>query len=40
VDPDNGVNVVSEDLAKAEKQAIAVAARKALYDEDGQKLIW
>jgi predicted nucleotidyltransferase len=40
VDPENGGNVVSEDLPKAEKQSIANAARKALYDEDGQKLIW
>ena len=40
VDPENSDNVISPDLSKDAKQAIAKAARRALYDEGGKKLIW
>jgi hypothetical protein len=40
VDPENSANVMSDDLSTDAKKAIARAARKALYDQDGQKLIW
>jgi hypothetical protein len=40
VDPENSANVVSDDLSGDAKKKIATAARKALYDEDAQKLIW
>jgi len=39
-DPANTSNVVSKDLSAAAKQAIAKAARNALYDENWQKIIW
>jgi hypothetical protein len=39
-DPANGENVVSNDLATADKKAIAKAARDALYDENWKKILW
>ena len=39
-DPANSANIVSEDLSAAEKQAVAKAARNALYDENWKKIIW
>src|SRR5579859_634049 len=39
-DPANTSNIVSRDLSDAAKQAIAKAARKALYDENWKKIIW
>ena len=39
-DPANGENVVSNDLKLAEKQAIAKAARDAIYDENWKKIVW
>ncbi len=39
-DPANSANVVSKDLSDAEKQAIAKAARNALYDENWKKILW
>ncbi len=40
LDPANSSNVVSKDLSGAAKQAIAKAARNALYDENWKKIIW
>jgi hypothetical protein len=39
-DPANEENVVSNDLKPEEKQAIAKAARGALYDENWKKIVW
>lgn len=39
-DPANADNVVSNDLDAAGKQAIAKAARDALYDENWKKILW
>jgi hypothetical protein len=39
-DPANPDNVVSDDLTAAQKKAIAQAARKALEDDDWEKIIW
>lgn len=39
-DPANSGNIVSKDLSDAAKQAIAKAARNALYDENWKKIIW
>lgn len=39
-DPANRANIVSNDLGETEKQAIAKAARHALYDENWKKIIW
>jgi len=39
-DPTNSANIVSDDLKSGEKQAIAKAARNALYDENWKKIIW
>jgi len=39
-DPANSDNVVSNDLDAAGKQAIAKAARDALYDENWKKILW
>jgi hypothetical protein len=39
-DPANSANIVSKDLSDAAKQAIAKAARNALYDENWKKIIW
>lgn len=39
-DPANSGNVVSDDLKAEEKQAIAKAARNALYDENWKKIVW
>jgi len=39
-DPANEENVVSNDLKLAEKQAIAKAARAAIYDENWKKIVW
>lgn len=39
-DPANGENVVSNDLPVEGKQAIAKAARAALYDENWKKIVW
>jgi len=39
-DPANENNVVSNDLSGAQKQAIAKAARDALYDENWKKIVW
>ena len=39
-DPANPSNIVSKDLSDTAKQAIAKAARNALYDENWKKIIW
>ena len=39
-DPANGENIVSNDLKVEEKQAIAKAAREAIYDENWKKIVW
>jgi hypothetical protein len=39
-DPANAKNIVSNDLSAGEKEAIAKAARNALYDENWKKIIW
>jgi hypothetical protein len=39
-DPANPDNVVSDDLTAAQKGTIAQAARKALEDDDWEKIIW
>jgi hypothetical protein len=39
-DPANPKNIVSNDLSAGDKQAIAKAARNALYDENWKKIIW
>lgn len=39
-DAANEENVVSNDLKATEKQAIAKAARAALYDENWKKIVW
>jgi len=39
-DPANEENAVSHDLKATEKQAIAKAARGALYDENWKKIVW
>ena len=39
-DPANPDNVLSNDLSATDKQAIATAARDALYDENWKKIIW
>jgi hypothetical protein len=39
-DPANTKNVVSSDLSASSKQAIAKAARDALYDENWKKILW
>jgi len=39
-DPANPDNVVSDDLALAQKKIVARAARKALEDDDWEKIIW
>lgn len=39
-DPANGKNILSDDLSASSKQAIAKAARAALYDENWKKIIW
>ena len=39
-DPANSKNIVSSDVSEDGKQAIAAAARGALYDENWKKIIW
>ncbi len=39
-DPANSDNILSSDLAAADKKAIAKAARDALYDENWKKILW
>jgi hypothetical protein len=39
-DPANGENVVSGDLSVEERNGIAEAARKALYEENWKKMLW
>jgi len=39
-DPANSKNIVSSDVSEDGKQAIAAAARAALYDENWKKIIW
>ena len=39
-DPGNSKNLVSRDISEEGKQAIAAAARGALYDENWKKTIW
>ena len=39
-DPANGKNILSDDLSAGGKQAIAKAAREALYDENWKKILW
>jgi hypothetical protein len=39
-DPANSANIVSKGLNDAAKQAIAKAARNALYDENREKITW
>ena len=39
-DPANGKNILSDDLSGNGKQAIAEAAREALYDENWKKILW
>jgi len=40
LDPANGDNILSNDLAANDKKAIAAAARDALYDENWKKILW
>ena len=40
LDPANGDNILSNDLAANDKKAIATAARDALYDENWKKILW
>jgi len=39
-DPANAKNILSDDLSVSGRQAIAKAARTALYDENWKKIIW
>jgi hypothetical protein len=39
-DPANSRNILSSDLSANDKQAIAKAARDALYDENWKKILW
>jgi len=39
-DPANTKNILSDDLSESGRQAIAKAARNALYDENWKKIIW
>ena len=39
-DPANAKNILSDDLSESGRQAIAKAARNALYDENWKKIIW
>lgn len=39
-DPANAKNVLSADLSESGRQAIAKAARNALYDENWKKIVW
>lgn len=39
-DPANAENIVSNDLSADERDTIADAARKALYEENWKKLLW
>jgi hypothetical protein len=39
-DPANSKNVLSDELSASAKQAIAKAARDALYDENWKKILW
>lgn len=39
-DPANAKNVLSDDLSESGRQAIAKAARNALYDENWKRIIW
>jgi hypothetical protein len=39
-DPANRDNMVSDDLSAEARQAIAKAARRAMYDENWKKIIW
>ena len=39
-DPANGKNILSDDISESGRQAIAKAARAALYDENWKKIIW
>ena len=39
-DPANSDNILSSDLSANDKQAIAKAARDALYDENWKKILW
>ena len=39
-DPANSDNILSNDLSAADKNAIAKAARDALYDENWKKILW
>ncbi|HLV95112.1 MAG TPA: hypothetical protein VKS44_07960 [Candidatus Acidoferrales bacterium] len=39
-DPANSDNVVSDDLADVDKQAVAKAAHAALYEENWKKIFW
>jgi len=39
-DPANAKNILSDDLSESGSQAIAKAARNALYDENWKKIIW
>jgi len=40
LDPANGDNILSNDLAAKDKKTIAAAARDALYDENWKKILW
>jgi len=40
VDPANGNNVVSEELAMAEKRAVQLAARRSLMVERWEQVLW
>lgn len=40
LDPANGKNILSDDLSSSAKQAIAKAARNALYEENWKKIVW
>jgi hypothetical protein len=39
-DPANSDNILSNDLSVSEKKEIAKAARSALYNENGKKILW
>ncbi|HLZ42295.1 MAG TPA: hypothetical protein VKQ11_15110 [Candidatus Sulfotelmatobacter sp.] len=40
LDPANAKNILSDDLSESGRQAIAKAARNALYDENWKKILW
>ena len=39
-DPANEDNVISDSLTASEKQLLAKAASKALFDEDWKRILW